>query len=334
MIVRSTSKKIRITVRGTVAAVCGDTSVPTRAPDGIFPQPFEAATPAVSARFPRVTSFPERRRSAVTFEVRPPGRPFAIASLPNLRDLGGYAGDDGREVRTGLLYRSGALNNLQGEDAVAFGALALKTVFDLRTEAEQRAMPDVVFDGVRAITLDISQDFTTTAAVQLAAALADPRSAREVFGDGQAIDRFERGYRELVALPSARAAYRELFVDLARDECRPALFHCTTGKDRTGWAAAAFLLLLGVSEADVFGDYLLTNERLVPAFQQVFDVFADVGGDPDLLRPVIGVRPEYLHAALDEMRTTFGSIDEYFADGLGIDAKAQSGLRAIYLEGS
>jgi len=140
-------------------------------------------------------------------------------------------------------------------------------------------------------------------------------------------------YREMVSLPSALAAYQVFFVDLGKFEHRPALFHCTTGKDRTGWAAAAMLLLLGVTEEDVMRDYLLTNDQLLPRLQPMFEQFAAAGGDPALLQPVLGVRREYLEASLGEMRRHHGSIEGYFADGLGIDEKAQEALRSAYTEG-
>ena len=37
---------------------------------------------------------------------RSPGQSLGIRSVPNLRDVGGYATADGRVVRTGLVYRS------------------------------------------------------------------------------------------------------------------------------------------------------------------------------------------------------------------------------------
>jgi protein-tyrosine phosphatase len=60
-----------------------------------------------------------------------------------------------------------------------------------------------------------------------------------------AVQLFEHGYREMVSAPSALSGYRLVFPDLARSERRPALSHCTTGQDRTGWAAAVLLTLLG-----------------------------------------------------------------------------------------
>jgi protein-tyrosine phosphatase len=54
------------------------------------------------------------------------------------------------------------------------------------------------------------------------------------------------GYRQFVSLPSAKKAFRELFISVTDKSKLPAVFHCTTGEDRTGWAAAALLTLLGV----------------------------------------------------------------------------------------
>jgi len=83
------------------------------------------------------------------------------------------------------------------------------------------------------------------------------------------------------------------------------VFHCTTGKDGTGWAAASTLLVLGVSTDDVFADYLLTNDQLLPTLQPLLDQFRSIGGDPELLMPVVGVQKEYLQTVLDEMHKRY-----------------------------
>ena len=110
------------------------------------------------------------------------------------------------------------------------------------------------------------------------------------------------------------------------------MFHCTTGKDRTGWAAAATLLLLGVPYDDVMKDFLLTNEQLTPYLKPVADKFASLGGDPRLLDPVLGVRKEYLQAGIDEMRARYGDIEGYFTAGLGLDGPAIDALRSALTE--
>lgn len=139
-------------------------------------------------------------------------------------------------------------------------------------------------------------------------------------------------YRELVSMPSARTAYQAFYRGLLGERQSPSMFHCTTGKDRTGWAAASLLTLLGVAKDDVYEDYLLTNDRLVPALKPVFDRFGAAGGNPDLLIPVLGVDASYLDTAFAEVDKAFGGIEGYFADALGLDSHEQQRLRDIYLE--
>lgn len=260
-----------------------------------------------------------------------PGSAIDIASIPNLRELGGYATNDGRRIRDGVLFRSTQLSKLADADRTAFAALGIRTVFDLRTEAERTAEPDPELPGTENVVVDVLAGSADAAPAQLLEVLSDPEAAMAQLGGGRAIAQFSNGYREIVSLDSALAGYGRFFTEIAKPGVRPALFHCTTGKDRTGWAAAATLLLLGVPEDVVRQDYLLSNTYLLPAFQPVFDRFASLGGDPALLRPVVGVDDAYLDAALDEMRTRFGTIEGYFADGLGIDAAGQAALRDVLL---
>jgi protein-tyrosine phosphatase len=261
-----------------------------------------------------------------------PGVRIDVPSVPNLRDIGGYDVAGGGRVRMGQLYRSVELNHLRGDDVSALARLGVRTVFDLRTEAERLAEPDVLPPGAKAVVCDVLAGDKNTAPAQLFEVLGDPAAARELLGGGKAAELFRDGYRQIVALPSALAAYHRFFVDIAQDALRPALFHCTTGKDRTGWAAATTLLLLGVSEEDVFHDYLLTNRDLLPALKPLYDKFKAAGGDPRLLDPVLGVDRSYLQTALDELRARYGTVEAYFTDGLGVDAARQDALRRALVE--
>jgi len=255
-----------------------------------------------------------------------------IAAVPNLRDLGGWRTRDGGRVRSHLLYRSAALDRLQGADESIFAELGIRSIYDLRIEEERRERPDLVPPGTEYVVVDVLKDSADAAPAQLLKVPSDPKLAEEMLGGGKALPLFEQGYREIVTLPSALAGYKRLFSDLSHDEHRPALFHCTTGKDRTGWAAASMLILLGVPDEVVMHEYLLTNEQLLPANKPVFDRFESIGGDPELLLPVFGVRKEYLEAALDEMRRRFGTIEGYFTDGLGLNANILQALRVAFIE--
>jgi protein-tyrosine phosphatase len=260
------------------------------------------------------------------------GPGVAIEIVPNMRDLGGWPTRDGGRVRSGMLYRSTELNQLQGDGEVTFAGLGIRCIYDLRTADERDEQPDRVLPGIEYVVCDVLKDSTNAAPAQLLKVFSDPKMADEMLGGGRAVALFETGYRESVGLPSALAAYRRLFSGVSRDEHRPALFHCTTGKDRTGWAAASMLMLLGVPDEVVMQEYLLTNEQLLPALKPMFDGFESMGGDPELLLPVFGVRKEYLQAALDEMRSRYSTIEGYFTDGLGLDDDVLLGLRAAFVE--
>lgn len=263
---------------------------------------------------------------------REPGQSIAIASVPNLRDLGGWPTRDGGRVRAGLVYRSTELDKLAGADMAAFAGLGIRSVYDLRTEAERTVQPDRLPAGTEYVVVDVAKGSMDAAPAQLFKVLSDPQAAEEMLGGGKGLALFKSGYREIISLSSAREAYHRLFSDLAHEEHRPALFHCTTGKDRTGWAAASLLMLLGVPDDLVMEEYLLTNAQLLPAEKPLIDRFQAQGGDPEVIRPLVGVAAEYLEAALDEMRTKFGTVEGYFAEGLNLDEGAQKALRAAFVE--
>ncbi len=61
--------------------------------------------------------------------TNPPGTSLGIASVPNLRDIGGYKTRDGSMVRYGIAYRSNQLNPISPDDMVKVAALGLKSDF-------------------------------------------------------------------------------------------------------------------------------------------------------------------------------------------------------------
>lgn len=255
-----------------------------------------------------------------------PGQNIPIATLPNLRDIGGYGTADGRRVRTGLVFRSADTSRVTDGDAVAFGELGIRTVFDLRTVSERAAAPDRDL-GVREVVLDVIADSEVGVAANLVELTDDPAGLTAALAGDRLAVLYDETYRQFVEAPTADEAYATLFTEIARSEDIPVLFHCTAGKDRTGWAAASLLLFLGVSEEDVTHDYLQTNVQLLPALQPVFDSFATAGGDADLLKSVYSVDRSYLDTALGVAVERYGSIEGYFADGLKLDADTLQAIR-------
>ena len=100
---------------------------------------------------------------------------MGIASVPNMRDLGGWPTRDGRRVRRGLVYRSTELNALAGADMEAFAALGIRSVYDLRTEVERKAQPDKLPPGTQHIVIDVYADAVNAAPAALLSVMTDPK---------------------------------------------------------------------------------------------------------------------------------------------------------------
>jgi protein-tyrosine phosphatase len=253
--------------------------------------------------------------------------------MPNFRDAGGHTTAEGGRVRTGLLYRSDQISGLTGEDARVLAGLGVRAVYDLRTAVEREVLPGERIPGATHLSLDVMADDTQSAASQLIHLLVKPEAAGELLGGGKGVALLIDSYRSMVRLGSARAALGRFYADLADGTRLPALLHCTTGKDRTGWACAALLMFLGVPYPAVLDDFLASNRFVLPKYRPHLQAFAARGGDAELLTPVLSVREEYLAASLEEVRGQFGSIERYFAEGLGVGADARRALRERFVAG-
>jgi protein-tyrosine phosphatase len=239
-------------------------------------------------------------------------RHVAFDRLHNFRDLGGYPTQDGRAVRWQQLYRSDSLGKLQGSDWERFRQLGIHDVIDLRYPWEIAAKSRVpADDGFRYHNLSIEHraydQAALTAEVEPAPFLADRYA--EVTEDGVA---------EL---------HQALRV-IAENDTGAVVFHCASGKDRTGIVAALVLGLLGVSDADIIADFALTGlatERLIADWE---------AENPGRVRswPGYGQAPAALmRRFLDDLTGRHGSLRGYAIDRLGVDHDMIEALRARLL---
>ncbi|WP_405009062.1 tyrosine-protein phosphatase [Kitasatospora sp. NBC_01539] len=243
-------------------------------------------------------------------------RSLHLASAPNFRDAGGYRTSGGHWVRMGVLYRSGDLARLTDADLATLRRLGIRTDIDLRTASERAASPDRVPTGTTYVVADV-----------LGSGIAGSLPATEA----AAVQMMEDVERTMVSSDSGRAAYTTLVGAAADRGAAAVLYHCTAGKDRTGWASAAVLTALGVPRATVNADYLASNTyraaENAAALQQV----------PASMRPayqaLLDVRPSYLDAGFAEVTRVYGSFDGYLRTGLGLDARDLRDLRRQLLVG-
>ncbi|MBS0541860.1 MAG: tyrosine-protein phosphatase [Proteobacteria bacterium] len=235
----------------------------------------------------------------------------------NFRDLGGYATADGRTVRRGAVFRSAHLGTLTDADRAALSGLAVRTVVDLRGVGEAALTPHRI-DGVgcRVVGAHIEPGIGERIRGAVADGSANPHLMMRFLTDHY------RDYPRRCA-----PGFRTLFTTLSDGAHRPLVFHCTAGKDRTGFASALLLTLLGVPWETVMEDYLRTNDLWTGHVGHYPDL------DIDTRAAIVEARTPYLEAAFTVVRDDFGSPEAFAEQALGLDAAARDRLKAELLDG-
>jgi protein tyrosine/serine phosphatase len=237
-------------------------------------------------------------------------RVIALHGVHNFRDYGGYKTHDGREMRRGLLWRSGQHVNATDDDLVAIGQIGLRTVIDLRGDSERARFPCRRADGFSAEILFVSAE--TAGEGEQAPHI---EAAQQVQSAEQAHKRMVELYRQMPFRPNLTAIFRLYFDALAQSD-EPSLLHCLAGKDRTGLAAAFLHSLLGVHQDDIMADYMLTNvagnieRRIAAGALTVRRNFGPQMSD-EAVRTLMSVHPAYLDAAFAEIAEKHGSVEAY-----------------------
>lgn len=241
----------------------------------------------------------------------------------NFRDIGGYAVAGGKHVRWGMIYRSGATPLLSDADLAAVRALGLKAMVDLRSD-EERVLAPTRIDGVPYSAVGYSMSAIT-------ANLGGSGGANAVY----------RNFPKLLA-PQMRL----LFGMLARGDA-PIKYNCSAGQDRTGFATAMILSILGVSRDVILQDYHLSTQYRRPDFEMpridtvaqahnpTAMLFAKYQQDPRASAPqplYDGQGRSLLLSAFDEIDAKWGSVEKYLENEAGITPVEIAAIRAHYLQ--
>jgi len=240
----------------------------------------------------------------------------------NFRDLGGITGLNGKKIVTNRLLRSAALTEPMPPD------YDLKQIIDLRTPKEISKSPDIVSQGVKYILADIQMD----------GSVKGPSIGRLVFfGKVAACHTYLLNvYIGFVISKAAGTGFAAFINACANNPTGATLFHCVAGKDRTGFAAALILKILGAADTDIMADYLKTQEDRYLANKAFIAHYRRRGlyfkKQQEALAVIMGVKPDYLLAAFNTIDNIYGNFDGYLAQGLGITARVVQRLRELYLE--
>ncbi|HLJ72179.1 MAG TPA: tyrosine-protein phosphatase [Roseiarcus sp.] len=236
----------------------------------------------------------------------------------NFRDLGGYPAAGGRRTRWRRLFRADSLADLTRADLARLDALGLKGLVDFRTDLERRLKPNRLPGGARIRTLELG--FLPAGTLEM---LERVRLGRI---DTVELEQLVLGQYRKFGVEHVEE-YRQALAFAAEPDNYPLLFHCTSGKDRTGFAAAVLLLAVGAPREVVLADYDLTNRYR----RDVAHLFGPQTS-PEVIALLLSAQTCYLEAALDEIDRAHGSFDAYLRKALGVDAAMRARLIDLLTE--
>ena len=254
------------------------------------------------------------------YRVRVATRNVNVPGVQNFRDLGGYPiYSRHKRVRWGMLYRSAQIDVTQSATLDKLNRLGIRTIIDLRDTSErpQPALPPPTQPRIVQIPIP-------------AGCLTDILTGidRESIQSDTVYRIVERINRHIVAAHAS--AFRRVFDVLLDEDNYPAVIHCTTGKGRTGIATALVLSALGVNKEDIMEDYRLSNRYFdIPSATSY--AYELPTRSQEALTTVYSAREGFLDAARNEIESTYGSVDEYLTQAVGLQKEEVRQLRKILL---
>ena len=216
--------------------------------------------------------------------------------INNLRDLGGKKTSGNKTLKKGLFLRCAAPTDWN--DSVKKQVMALKKplIIDFRGVQEEKNNPSM-----------IPKEFLSKR-IHLP---IEPKVSELLRGLNQ-IDKsnttkideiFQNAYRKYTI---ENIQTFETFFDILFDNPDSTImFHCTAGKDRTGFASALILSLFGVKKETLINDYLLSNKTYKPT-QKIESEVQKIG-----IKQLLKVDESWLDAGLEEFSKRVGNIRDF-----------------------
>ena len=267
--------------------------------------------------------------SQLPTDQREAHRLLNFEGIANFRDLGGYPSDSGKQVKWGTLYRAGTLAHSSDADLRNLGQLQLVSLIDFRSSQEKEEEPNRLPDptGFTVVEIPTLDDGNK--------ALVGDIMARIDSGN---FDGFDPNLAMMTAnrqfATEFTPQFRQFIRTVLEADGAPIVWHCSAGKDRTGFAAAILLRILGTPRDIVMQDYMASREHALEARKSQLLLLRVFKGEEaaDKLAIMMGVEEAWLNAAFEEIDAQWGSFDNYVSQGLQLSSADIQRLRDSLLE--
>ena len=251
-------------------------------------------------------------------------RQIKLDGAGNFRDLGGYQNKDGLYVKWGKIYRSDKLSSLSSRDYRYLKMLQIHTIYDFRGPEEIKAHPTRFpdFFQPKLNPLPIYDPRRTMRDLLKLLRTSNPQTFS---GETYMIEGYQMFTEQFIG------QYKLLFDELLMNDEGSVLYHCTGGKDRTGLATALILFLLDVPWETIYQDYLTSNYYRLAENKRHIRLGRLYGIAPAILIPILEVRKIYLDTALQTILESYGTLENFMQEKLGIGVQEKNLLKEKYL---
>ena len=179
-----------------------------------------------------------------------PTRRLMTKELYNARDLGGFPTVDGRVTKFGVFVRSEAPAEIPREDVEYLTRYGVTASMDFRGTGEAAARPS----ALQAVMPYYHRPLFNEAAM----AGTNPHPPKHV-GWGE----------QYISMAEESRDWARDVLTIAAENPGALLYHCTTGKDRTGLMTCYLLSIAGVPRADIAADYCVSQLFLEPVYEKM-----------------------------------------------------------------
>jgi protein-tyrosine phosphatase len=129
------------------------------------------------------------------------------------------------------------------------------------------------------------------------------------------------------------ASFKRFIHTIIAAEGAPVLWHCTAGKDRTGFATAVLLRILDVHQDIILSDYLLSNQYVKTNSSELVLLFLLRGPKAyRTIQPLMGTQPIWLETAFATIDEEWGDFETFTRDALELSPENIKQLRDTLLE--
>lgn len=249
-----------------------------------------------------------------------------ISNLKNFRKIEAKSvknqASDKKEM---YLLRGGPLDKIsKEEERLLKEKYNLKTVIDFRSQSERLEKPNKKIRNVDYYQVEVLDPDKSVC--------KNPKEFLSEYQKSDDLNFMQKLYKEFSLNTFTQESYRD-FLNIVAKSRGSVYFHCTAGKDRTGFASMLLLEILEADEKDIYLDYLKTNDFSKDDYILILNDLKkayDYQIEDSKLKDMIGVRKEYLQYSKDLILKDYKSVLEYIEKALRVDSDTINLIKSKY----